>query len=114
VKFLLDQNFDHRLIGPLRANGHDVTIVAVDYPPGMPDRDVLVIAHREGRVVLTNDRDFGELAVREKLPHAGIIYLRLRRTTAAAKWERLNEVLREHAGHAGFFLTVTESSVRVR
>jgi predicted nuclease of predicted toxin-antitoxin system len=114
LKFLLDQNFDHRLIRPLRADGHDITIVAVDYPPGIPDRDVLAIANREGRIVLTNDRDFGELAVREKLPHAGIIYLRMRRITAAAKWDRLNEVLREHAGHAGLFLTVTESNVRVR
>lgn len=63
MKFLFDQNFDRRLLRPLHEAGHDVTVVSVDYAPGIPDREVLAIAHREGRILLTFDKDFGELAI---------------------------------------------------
>src|ERR1700674_5331695 len=108
MRVLCDQNFDRRLLPIMRHHGHDVTVVALDYPPGLPDRQVLAIAHREGRILLTNDRDFGELAISEQLPHAGIIYLRLRRSSAATKWERLAAVLTEYANQFDRFLVVTE------
>lgn len=110
----MDQNFDRRLARPLRGQGHDVTVVGVDYPPGLPDPEVLAIANREGRIILTHDRDFGELVVSRHLPHAGIIYLRLRRVTLEAKWERLNQVLTENVGQLGRFIVVTEGGVRIR
>jgi hypothetical protein len=62
MKFLLDQNADRRFASYLRGLGHEVTVVSVDYPPGLPDADILAIAQREGRVILTNDRDFGSLS----------------------------------------------------
>jgi len=114
MKFLFDQNFDRRLLSPLLAVGHDVTVVSKDYAAGLPDREVLAIANAEGRILLTNDRDFGELAVDQQLPHSGIIYLRLRRTSAATKLERLLAVLTEFADQLDRFLVVTEHEVRIR
>jgi predicted nuclease of predicted toxin-antitoxin system len=114
MKFFLDQNADRRFAAYLRGEGHDVTIVSVDYPPGISDREVLEIAHREGRIVITNDRDFGELVFRHGIPHAGVIYLRLYTPDFSSKRTRLAQVLAEHADELDQFIVVTERTVRVR
>ena len=77
MRFLLDQSTDARLIALLTQHGHDATRVARDYPHGLPDAQVLALAHAERRIVITDDRDFGELIFRRGQPHAGVIYLRL-------------------------------------
>src|SRR5262249_10194278 len=97
MKVLFDQNFDPRPLPPLRAADHDVTVIALEYPPGLPDREVVAIAQREGRLLLTHDRDFGDLVVHDQLPHSGVIYLRMRRTSADAKLARLTQVLADYA-----------------
>jgi predicted nuclease of predicted toxin-antitoxin system len=58
----------------LRAQGHDV-IWAGDWPVDPGDDEVLRRAHAEGRVLITLDKDFGELAVALRRPHAGIVRL---------------------------------------
>ena len=82
MRFLLDQNVDRRFAAFLASLGHDVKVIAADYPPGLPDREVLAIGRRERRVLLTNDRDFGELVVREHLPFLVVTEraIRVRRT----------------------------------
>lgn len=59
MKFLLDESVDIRLKDHLRAHGHDATAIASDYVRGMVDRDVLLTALSEKRVLITNDSDFG-------------------------------------------------------
>jgi len=73
MRFLLDESADACLAPYLRGLGHDVARLAVDYPAGLPDPRVLAIAAAEGRVLLTNDRDFGELVFRLRQSHAGVI-----------------------------------------
>ena len=73
MKFLLDQSADFRLMPHLRARGHDVTALSRNYPPGLPDEDVLTIAREEARVLIVADRDFGELIFQQELAHAGVI-----------------------------------------
>ena len=58
----------------LRADGHDV-IWAGDWPVDPRDDEVLRRAHAEGRVLITLDKDFGELAVVLRRPHCGIVRL---------------------------------------
>jgi predicted nuclease of predicted toxin-antitoxin system len=77
MKFLLDQSTDARLSTYLRGLGHDVTRIAKEYPPGLLDPNILSLAKAEGRILITDDRDFGELIFRLQLPHAGVIFLRL-------------------------------------
>ena len=113
MRFLLDENADARLADHLRALGHDVTTIVIDYTRSIEDADVLAIARAEGRILITNDRDFGELIISQKLPHAGVIYFRLRTTALATKLERLEYVLTHHADELDQFLRVTEHSVRV-
>src|SRR6184192_4439104 len=77
MKFLFDQSADFRLIPHLRHLGHDVHVISRDYPPGLPDEDVLEIARKEKRVLIVADRDFGELIFQQGLAHAGVIFFRL-------------------------------------
>jgi predicted nuclease of predicted toxin-antitoxin system len=58
----------------LRAAGHDV-IWSGDWPADPGDEEILARALAEGRVLVTLDKDFGELAIVRGLPHAGILRL---------------------------------------
>ncbi len=114
MRFLLDESADARLAAHLRSRGHDVTVIAQDYPHALADPDVLAIAHREGRILITNDRDFGELVVRGRRPHAGVILFRLTAIDLPSKIERLTEVLDRHAEQLDQFLVVSDERIRVR
>ena len=83
MRFLIDESADARVATYLRALGHDATTVAGDHAPGLRDELVLAIAHAEGRVLITDDADFGELVFAHRQPHAGIIYFRLGTTVLA-------------------------------
>jgi len=114
MRFLLDESVEYRLAGMLADQGHDVTAIARDYPHGIPDEQVLSIAKIEERILLTNDSDFGELIVRHRQAHAGVIYFRLPAATVQLKFERLQNVLVAHRHQLSQFLTVTQSRVRIR
>ncbi len=74
MKLLLDSCVSRHLVPPLMAAEHDVDWVG-DWPEDPGDQAILVRAHNERRTVVTVDKDFGELAVRRGMPHAGIIRL---------------------------------------
>ncbi len=114
MNFLLDQSTDARLVTWLTARGHDAVRIGRDYPHGLPDAEVLAIAKREGRILITDDRDFGELVFRHRRPHAGVVYLRLSSYSFALTTARLEEVLTHHADKLDRFLVVTPGSVRER
>jgi predicted nuclease of predicted toxin-antitoxin system len=114
MKFLLDQSTDARLITFLAELGHDATRIGADYPGGISDEHVLAIARDERRILITDDRDFGELVIRSGLPHAGVIYLRLSSyVELSAKQDRLHYVLTHYADKLDQFLVVTPHRVRV-
>ena len=66
MRFLANENFPGAAIKALVAGGHDVASVR-SIAPGSADRDVLALAVREQRVLLTFDKDFGELALPDSL-----------------------------------------------
>ena len=103
-----------RLIERLRDLGHDALRVGRDYPAGLPDEQVLSIARSEQRVLITEDRDSGELIVSKELSHAGVISFRLRSTALALKLDRLDYALTHYAARLSEVLVVTEHSVRAR
>ena len=118
MKFLLDQNIDHRLAVYLRALGHDVTAIAYDYPHGLSDEEVLAIAVREKRILLTYDRaDFGELIFRNHYSHSGVILLRLltlQDVLIENQKQRLLYVLTTYKDQLHHFLVVTTKKIRIR
>jgi predicted nuclease of predicted toxin-antitoxin system len=114
VRFLLDQSAEARIATFLSDHGHDATRVARDYPAGLPDEQVLAIAIRERRVLITNDKDFGELVFRHRLPHAGVVLFRFPLdATAQEKIDALERLLVTHRTQLDRFLVVTARGVRV-
>lgn len=113
MRFLFDQSTDRRLAPYLKQLGHDVTIIAVDYPHSLPDEKVLTIATEEQRILITQDKDFGELVFNQRQPHAGVIFLRLPPMELEQKIARLDYVLSHHADRLDQYLVVTPQRVRV-
>lgn len=73
MRLLIDENVPAPAAALLRAAGHDVATAA----PGSPDRELLGRATQEGRLLVTQDRDFGGLVFRDGVPAPlGIILLR--------------------------------------
>ena len=114
MRLLLDEGLPFRLAAHLRGQGHDVTAVGHDYPHALADREILAIARRERRVVLTNDKDFGDLVFRDKLPHSGVVLFRLGYVPLPVRIAHLQRVLTEHASHLDQFIVVTPRGIRVR
>jgi predicted nuclease of predicted toxin-antitoxin system len=76
VRFLADESCDYRVVQALRASGHDVAAI-VEQDRGAPDQHVFARARREGCILLTEDKDFGQLAVAAGLgPDAGVVLIR--------------------------------------
>lgn len=114
MRFLVDASSDARIVQHLRALEHDVTRVGWDYPRSLSDAEILEIAHREARILITDGRDFGELVFRRRLPSAGVLYFRLDTTKLSVLLERLDEVLTQHAHRLHRFLVVTRDDIRER
>jgi predicted nuclease of predicted toxin-antitoxin system len=114
MKFLLDQNTDARLLPYLTKRGHDVTQIRRTYPHSIPDTEVLALAYQEKRILITGDRDFGELVFRLQHPHAGVIFLRLGTYAPLdLKIARLSFVLTNYTEQLNEFLVVKKETVRV-
>ena len=93
MKFLVDQCAGRRIARWLKEQQHDVTEVRTMIPdPGDPA--ILEMAGREGRVLITRDKDFGKLVHRDKQPHAGII--QLPNVSAERRIEMIREVLEQN------------------
>ena len=113
MKFVVDESADARIAVFLTSIGHDAFFIAERYGPGLPDERILAIARDEGRIVVTDDRDFAELVYRHGQAHSGVIYFRLRDTLWSTRRDRLSAVLEHHAHQLDQFLVVTDSRVRI-
>jgi predicted nuclease of predicted toxin-antitoxin system len=113
--FLLDQSAEARIAVALTDQGHDAKRIGRDYPHGLPDEQVLAIAYAEQRILITNDRDFGELVFRHRRAHAGVVYFRYPLdSTADQKLRALQRLLNTHQDQLDQFLVVAPRGVRVR
>ncbi len=74
MRWLSNENIPLTSIRRLRAAGHDVAAI-IDSAPGTDDTTVLARAAQEDRIILTFDRDYGELIYKRRLtPPLGIVY----------------------------------------
>ena len=115
MRFLLDESADGRIRAYLLELGHDVSGIGREHPSGLPDHGVLAIAYRERRILITRDRDFGELVFVHFQPHKGVILLRLGSSPQFATIRaRLGEVLSQHAPELDQFIVLTPNLIRIR
>lgn len=75
MRFLADESCDFGLVRALRGAGHDVHAVA-ELQPRATDEEVLALAVGAKRVLLTEDKDFGQLVYADERATAGVILLR--------------------------------------
>jgi predicted nuclease of predicted toxin-antitoxin system len=84
LTFVADEDLDRQIVQRLREDGHVVWYVA-EMVPGVSDQDVLNLANHEQAVLLTADKDFGELVYRQHLVNTGVVLLRLAGSPPAGK-----------------------------
>ena len=114
MKLLADESVDHPIVVQLRREGHEVLSIA-ELSPSITDREVLERANAEQALLLTGDKDFGELVFRQGLLHYGVVLLRLSGAPAAEKASLVSGVFRDHAEKLpAAFTVVSRSMVRIR
>lgn len=114
MKFLADENMDVAIVERLRQDGHQVWYV-VEMEPGIADDEVLALANREGAILITADKDFGELVFRLRYLATGIILIRLAGLSISAKSNILAMTIQEHESELfSAFTVVSPTSIRIR
>jgi predicted nuclease of predicted toxin-antitoxin system len=114
MKFVADENVDLPIIARLRNEGHDVYAV-IEMLAGISDEEVLKQANRQGVVLLTGDKDFGELVYRDKRYTCGIVLIRLAGLSQNEKVEIVANVINEHASELErAFTVISHHNLRIR
>ena len=110
---MANENFPGDAVAALQADGHDVSWVRVD-APGSSDTAVLERAQREERIVVTFDKDFGELAFRARLPaSSGIILFRISTPSSAHVARAALAAMQSRPDWAGHFSVVEDNRIRM-
>ncbi|MGH2484768.1 MAG: DUF5615 family PIN-like protein [Ktedonobacterales bacterium] len=114
MKFFIDENVSRRIAEQLEHDGHTV-IYGQDVAHGASDTAVLALARAEDAVIVTEDNDFGELVMRQRLPSAGILLLRLSGMMRASQPTYVAQMIATHAATiSSGFTVLTRSSARTR
>ena len=114
LKFLIDESSGFKLHNFLIEMGFDSEFVR-EIMPRAPDEEVLNFAEKEKRILITNDKDFGELIFRLNKPSSGVILLRLKIDSPKQRQkyvENAIKILKERIKSS--FVVVTEGQIRVR
>jgi predicted nuclease of predicted toxin-antitoxin system len=113
MRLLANENFPKEAVEALRRQGHDVKWVRTDCP-GISDRQVLSLAQSENRLLLTFDKDFGELAFRAGLPATtGVILFRIPPKFPAFVAQVAVAALDERTDWEGHFSVIEQDRIRM-
>ena len=113
MRLLANGNFPAEAVEVLRSRGHDVVWVRTD-APGSTDRQVLGRAVADNRLLITFDKDFGELAFRAGLPAScGVVLFRIRLTAPSQVAQRAAAALESRADWAGHFAVILDDRIRM-
>lgn len=114
MKLLADESVDGAIVDRLRQQGHDLVYVA-ELSPNMSDDQVLQLANERDALLVTADRDFGELVFRLRKEHCGVLLLRLSGLSPSRKADMVALVLQAHSSElVGAFSVVSSGTVRIR
>ena len=111
---LADENIDKEIVDGLRLDGYEVLYVA-EMEPGISDDKVLNLANNSNALMLTFDKDFGELVFRRKLINNGVILIRLSGISQDTKVDIVKRALKQHSKKMNkSFTVITSGSIRIR
>lgn len=92
MELLADESCAGPVIRALRAAGHDLVAIA-EVAKGAPDEWIMDRAFAEGRIVITEDRDFGELVYGSGRSTAGVIFVKFHSRARRAKPEAVLDAI---------------------
>lgn len=114
MRILANENFPGEAVEALRHRGHNVVWIRTD-APGSKDRAVLEWAEAEKRLLLTFDKDFGELAYRVRMPSSsGVILFRISTLSPSMVAQKVIEVLESRTDWTGHFSVIEDTRIRMR
>lgn len=114
MKFVADESVDYQIVSRLREDGHEVIYIA-ETQSGASDNSVLNQANLQQAVLLTSDKDFGDLVFRQNLVSSGILLLRIAGLPQERKAAIVAEAIRKHgAAMPGAFTVLTPTTIRIR
>jgi len=114
MRLLANENFHGKAVELLRSHGHDVLWIRT-HSPGMKDRDVMELAAGEDRILITFDKDFGELAFRSAQSAVpGIILLRLSAPGPDEMADKIFSALQSQKDWKRLFSVIEDSRIRTR
>ncbi len=100
----------------MRSDGHDVVSVLEDFPAA-PDAAVMAMAGREGRLLLTEDSDFGEMIFRRGFRPiaAGVVFIRMPTGRRTDRLAGLRDTIQDYGDRLqGHYVVVGENRTRLR
>ena len=114
MKFLADESIDRQVVDRLRIDGHEVRYVT-EMEPGISDDLVLSRANQEMAILVTADKDFGELIFRQKRISMGVILIRLAGLSPDQKAEHVSTAITQHLPELeNAFVVIVPGSIRIR
>ena len=114
MNVVADESVDRPVVDRLRRDGHEVLYVA-ELSPSIDDESVLGRANEHGALLITADKDFGELIFRLRRVHAGVVLLRLSGMPPQTKARIVSDVLSSHGdGLTDAFSVISSGRVRIR
>ena len=114
MNLVADESVDEQIVDHLRRDGHDVLYIT-EMAPGTSDDVILHQANQLRALLITVDKDFGELVYRQNLVHAGVFLVRLAGIPSEDKARIVADVLRERGAEMlDAFSVVARGSLRIR
>ena len=114
MKFLAGESIDRQVVDRLRIDGLEVQYVT-EMEPGISDDLVLSRANQEMAILVTSDKDFGELVFRQKRISMGVILTRLAGLSPDQKAELISTAINQHLTELEkAFTVIVPGSIRIR
>ncbi len=112
MHLLIDENAPRPLVEMLKNLGYGILWIR-EHQRGMTDEEIICLSEREARVLITFDKDFGELIYRSKRAIPGVILVRIADSEICN--ERVSDLLEKHPDEIeGYFTVLTERRIRRR
>lgn len=114
MKFLADENIDKPIVVRLRNDGYSV-LYTLEMKPSISDDEVIRLANQESALLLTTDKDFGELVFRQRHIIYGVVLIRLFGLSPQSKAKVVAIAIQEHVDElARNFTVIMSGAVRIR
>ncbi len=112
MKFLADVNIENLIVKHLRELSYDVKWM-LEENPFLNDEDILLISINEKRILLTNDKDFGELIFKKNKNMFGVILFRIQQNEIELKVKIIDSLIKSHKDKLEFkFIVVSKNKIR--